>query len=375
MEYWAFYLGGPPRTSGVWDDDYRLTDGYTSPQRVYTDIVDEAVLAEELGYTGIWLAEHHFASNYSLIPNPLALLMAIAARTQRLRLGAGVTCIPEHHPVRVAEDIGLLDQLSGGRVDTAIGRGVFPDEYGGLSVDIADSKERYVEGLDLLLRLFNETDVEHDGPAWPLLAPVSVAPEPIQKPHPPLWLAANSLDTIGMALDRKMDVVFNVGVFGISRLGETRESFLRQCEERTIDPSTVRFGAQVWASYAPNSERVEKAAHAARVVMRSAGRRIGAPRQYTKDGIVDLSTPDDGSDLGQLAEGDLQYSSADGEASTEDIVETNMIGDDDRILEQIETYKSLGITDLILIIDTGDISRDERRESLQRFSTLLFDGS
>jgi len=371
MKYWVFYLGEPARKNVEWHEDYSETDEFESAAEIYRNIIDEAVLAEDLGYEGIWLAEHHFASNYSLSPNPLTLLAAVAARTSRLKLGAGVTCLPEHHPVNVAEDIALLDQISEGRVDTCIGRGVFPDEYGGFGVPIAESHERYAEGLNLLHRLFNETDVLHEGKAWQCTTPVTLAPGPYQEPHPPLWLAANSLSTIGIALDSGMDVVFNVGVFGVERLTEFREGFDTECERRDVDPASVRFGAQVWAHYAPTPERIEKAAHAARVVIRAAGRRVGAPRQYTKDGIVDLTAPTAATALGDVTEGDFQYTTADGEATTEDILATNMIGDADRILHMAKIYKDLGVTDLILIMDTGDITPAERRETMSEIASIL----
>ena len=370
MKYWVFYLVEPARKNVKWDDDYSDADEYESPSEVYRNIIDEAVLAEDLGFEGIWIAEHHFASNYSLSPNPMTLLAAVAARTTRLKLGAGVTCLPEHHPVNVAEEIALLDQISVGRVDTCIGRGVFPDEYGGFGVPIADSQERYAEGLELLNRLLNETDVLHDGKAWQIISPVTLAPGPYQKP-PPLWLAANSLPTIGIALDHGMDVVFNVGVFGVERLTEFREAFDAECEKRAVDLSSVRFGAQVWAHYAPSEERVEKAAQAARVVIRAAGRRVGAPREYTKEGVVDLRAPTEATALADVTAGDFRYTTDDGEASTADILATNMIGDADRIRHMAQIYEDLGVSDLILIMDTGDITPEERRESMSELASIL----
>ena len=370
MKYWVFYLVTPARTNAKWDDDYSDADEYESTAEIYRNIIDEAVLAEDLGYEGIWIAEHHFALNYSLSPNPMTLLAAVAERTSRLKLGAGVTCLPEHNPVNIAEEIAVLDQISEGRVDTCIGRGVFPDEYGGFGVPIAESHERYAEGLGVLHRLFNETDVIHEGKAWQFLSPVTLAPQPYQKPLP-LWLAANSLPTIGIALDHGMDVVFNVGIFGIERLTEFRDAFDEECEKRAIDSSSVRFGAQCWAHLAPTQERVEKVAQAARVVVRAAGRRVGAPREYTKDGVVDLRAPTESTALGDVTAGDFRYTTDDGEATTEDILATNMIGDADRIRHMDQIYRDLGVTDLILIMDTGDITPGERRESMKEMASIL----
>ena len=371
MKYWIFYLVEPRRTNAAWDDDYSDTDEFETATVAYRNIIDEAMLAEELGFEGIWIAEHHFATNYSLSPNPLTLLAAIAERTTRLKLGAGVTCLPEHNPVRVAEEIAVLDHISEGRVDTCIGRGVFPDEYGGFGVPIEKSQELYAEGLGFLNRLLKETDVMHDGEGWQTLSPVTISPPTYQKPHPPLWLAANSLPTIGMALDHGMDVIFSVGIFGVERMPEFRETFLAECAKRGIDPDSVRFGAQAWGHLAPTRERVEKVAQAARVIIRAAGRRIGAPREYTKDGLVDFRAPTVETALGQLSEGDFQYTTDEGEATTDDIIAANMIGDEAKILEMDQVYRDLGVTDVVLIMDTGDITPDERRESMKGIASVL----
>ena len=168
-----------------------------------------------------------------------------------------------------------------------------------------------------------------------------------------------------------MDVVFNVGIFGVERLAEFRETFLAECAKRSIDPDSVRFGAQAWGHLAPTTERVEKVAQAARVVVRAAGRRVGAPRKYTKDGIVDLRAPTAETALSDVTAGDFRYTTDDGEASTENILATNMIGDADRIRHMNQIYEDLGVTDLILIMDTGDITPDERRESMNGIASLL----
>src|SRR5579863_1968835 len=103
--------------------------------------LDFCLRAESAGFDSVWLTEHHF-SNYGLIPDPMLALSYIAARTSRVKLGTAVLVLPWHDPVRLAEQIILADHLSGGRLVIGIGRGLSKDEFDGLRVPLAESRER-----------------------------------------------------------------------------------------------------------------------------------------------------------------------------------------------------------------------------------------
>jgi alkanesulfonate monooxygenase SsuD/methylene tetrahydromethanopterin reductase-like flavin-dependent oxidoreductase (luciferase family) len=169
-----------------------------NPSLRYRELVEEAAEADRLGFDTLWLAEVHFTPRFSLMPAPLLQLAAIAERTARLRLGIAVNLLPLHHPVRLAEEIATLDVLSGGRVNFGAGRGAFPSNYQGYGVDMATSRERFHEMLALLERAWTEDRLDFRGRFYEF-AGVEVIPKPIQRPYPPVRLAANSPDTFSFA--------------------------------------------------------------------------------------------------------------------------------------------------------------------------------
>jgi len=154
----------------------------------YDDLVDRAVLAEELGYESFWVTEHHFHWFGGAHANPIVLLSAVAARTRTIRLGTAVTLLPYWHPLKVAEEFACLDNLSHGRVDLGVGRGFFKLEWDGLGLSMAESRPRFDESLALIQRLWTEERVSHRGTFWNF-EDVELVPKPVQRPHPPIWVA------------------------------------------------------------------------------------------------------------------------------------------------------------------------------------------
>jgi alkanesulfonate monooxygenase SsuD/methylene tetrahydromethanopterin reductase-like flavin-dependent oxidoreductase (luciferase family) len=166
--------------------------------RRYADTVDQAVYGERLGFESVWPAEQHFAPDTSIMPSPLLLLSAIAAQTTTLRLGTGVVLLPLAHPLRVAEDFATLDVLSGGRAECGIGRGMDPAHFAGYGVSPTKSADRLEEGIALLRRAFTGSKFSFAG-RYHQIDNAVLAPAPIQHPHPPIRLAANSVDTMRLA--------------------------------------------------------------------------------------------------------------------------------------------------------------------------------
>lgn len=162
----------------------------TSPAQRHRAIVDEAVLAESLGFDAVWLGEHHPCD--SVLAAPPVVLAAIAARTARIRLGAGVTRLASLDPVRVAEDYATVDAISNGRVELSVGRGILVDTDEGFGQKPDESRERFRENLELLRRLWNETGVSWSGRFRAPLDRVTVEPRPVQAPHPPIWVGGES---------------------------------------------------------------------------------------------------------------------------------------------------------------------------------------
>jgi alkanesulfonate monooxygenase SsuD/methylene tetrahydromethanopterin reductase-like flavin-dependent oxidoreductase (luciferase family) len=172
--------------------------GAQDPARRYRELIDECVEADRLGFDTVWLAEVHFAPRFSLMPAPMMLLAAIAERTRRLRLGLAVNLLPLHHPMRLAEETAMLDVISGGRAEFGAGRGAFPLNYRGYGVPVVESRELFEETLEFVKRAWTEERVTFHGTHFSADG-VSVIPKPVQRPHPPIRLAANSLETFEFA--------------------------------------------------------------------------------------------------------------------------------------------------------------------------------
>ena len=172
--------------------------------RTQREAFDEAFVmtetAEAVGFDGVWLAERHFAppGGTGPIPSvasaPLVWASAIAARTSRLRVGTAVLVLPLGHPVRMAEEIATLDNISQGRFDLGIGRSSFPRSYEGYDLPYAESRERFEEFLHVMRLAFTQERFSYAGKYY-TFRDVCLIPKPYQQPHPPLRAAVTTRDT------------------------------------------------------------------------------------------------------------------------------------------------------------------------------------
>jgi alkanesulfonate monooxygenase SsuD/methylene tetrahydromethanopterin reductase-like flavin-dependent oxidoreductase (luciferase family) len=168
-----------------------------SERAVYDDALQQMLAAESLGYHSVWIAEHHF-NDYGICPAPPVLASFIAARTITLRLGMGVSLLPLHHPVDLAEELAVLDVVSGGRLEVGIGRGGTLQDYQTFQSDRGDTRLRVEEGVALMRQCWSGRAFDFKG-RFHSAERVHVRPAPIQRPHPPLYVAANSEDSVRSA--------------------------------------------------------------------------------------------------------------------------------------------------------------------------------
>lgn len=154
--------------------------------------IDQVCYAEKLGFSDVWLTEHYFTGE-SVYNDALTFAAALAMRTERVRIGFAVVQMPFHHPVRLATQLALLDNLSKGRIDVGIGKGTIYNEYEfvghGLRSD--DSRARMEEALEILQRAWKESPMRFDGEYYQVDVP-AIRPRPVQQPAPPLWRSAIS---------------------------------------------------------------------------------------------------------------------------------------------------------------------------------------
>jgi alkanesulfonate monooxygenase SsuD/methylene tetrahydromethanopterin reductase-like flavin-dependent oxidoreductase (luciferase family) len=155
---------------------------------IYSEVIGEAVLGEELGFRSWWLAEHHFAEDQHN-PSQFPLLAAAAARTSTIRLGTYVLLLPLHNPLRVAEDAATVDILSGGRLELVIGAGPMLGECAVFGLDPKESFGRTYEALEVIQKCFTLDEFSHDGKYFHF-AGVRMTTKPVQRPGPRIYMAA-----------------------------------------------------------------------------------------------------------------------------------------------------------------------------------------
>ena len=161
----------------------------------FKDFVEYNVEAEALGYHSTFVVEHHF-TGFGQVSASLNLLTWVAARTSHLRLGTAVVVLPWHNPVLLAEQAATIDLMSNGRLEFGVGKGYRHNEFASFCIPVAEADERFEEGLALILKSWtSEERFSHHGKYWHF-ENIIVEPPTAQKPHPPIWMAAGSPDSI-----------------------------------------------------------------------------------------------------------------------------------------------------------------------------------
>jgi alkanesulfonate monooxygenase SsuD/methylene tetrahydromethanopterin reductase-like flavin-dependent oxidoreductase (luciferase family) len=176
--------------------------GRQSDRQVYDDFLSDITLAEQLGFDTFWLAEHHFNSNFSMSPSPNVLLAAAAVMTKRMKIGTAINVLPFHNPVRLAEEGAMLDLLSNGRFQWGIGRGITGHEFHGFGIDPSESLARFREIHDFVLNAWKTGEMKWDGQFIKVPAGIDLAPAITQRPHPPIWVTAQSPSSVEWAAER-----------------------------------------------------------------------------------------------------------------------------------------------------------------------------
>ena len=174
---------------------------------IYAMALERIVIMDKTGYDAVWLAEHHFSS-FSVCPSVHMMGVMAAARTQRLRIGTGVSLAPFYNPLRLAEEVALLDVLSGGRVNWGAGRGFERSEFKAFGIAGEESAPRFHETVDIVLKAWSNDKLSYQG-KYHSYEGVEVLPKPLQQPHPPVWMAASSLSAIEWAAKKGFSILMD----------------------------------------------------------------------------------------------------------------------------------------------------------------------
>src|SRR5919106_1711635 len=174
---------------------------------VFARALERIEIMDRTGFDAVWLAEHHFSS-FSVCPSVHMVGTLAAAHTSRLRIGTGVSLAPFYHPLRLAEEVALLDVLSGGRVNWGAGRGFARVEFENFGVPPEESTSRFHEAVEIVLRAWTEERLTFAGKHFRFDG-VEVLPKPMQQPHPPVWMAATSESSLDWAASRGFSILMD----------------------------------------------------------------------------------------------------------------------------------------------------------------------
>lgn len=205
----------------------------------YEAFIDYVVEADRLGFKQLFMVEHHFTGQ-GQVSASMTVLAYLAARTQHIRLGTAVVVMPWHNPVLVAEQVATLDLLSGGRVDFGVGKGYRKAEFDGFCIPMDEATERFDEAMEIIRKGWtSEQRFSHHGKRWHF-DDILVEPAPLQRPHPPLWLAAGSHESIRRAAREGYNLLLDQ-LAQTNQIIERIAIFREECERagREWHPNTV----------------------------------------------------------------------------------------------------------------------------------------
>jgi len=214
----------------------------------FHDYIEFNVEADALGYRSAFLVEHHF-TGWAQVSATLNLLTWLAARTKTLRIGTAVMVLPWHNPVLLAEQSATLDLLSGGRLDLGIGKGYRHTEFTGFCVPASEAEARFDEALEVIVKAWTSSEhFSHHGRFWNF-ENIIVEPPTAQKPHPPLWMAAGSDESIRKVADRGCNLLLDQfaqpEVIG-ARIARFRAEV--EARGRVFDPMSVAVARDVYVA-------------------------------------------------------------------------------------------------------------------------------
>jgi alkanesulfonate monooxygenase SsuD/methylene tetrahydromethanopterin reductase-like flavin-dependent oxidoreductase (luciferase family) len=217
----------------------QMTD-VRNEHQVILDCLEQAVYADRMGFDRVWAVEHHALRNYAHMSASEIFLSYVAARTENIRIGHGVVCLPFHfnHPVRVAERTAMLDLLSGGRLDVGAGRGATATEMSLYGVDPDRTYAEMEESLRIISHIWTHQELEWDSDLISIHPPegytLQVVPKPVQQPHPPLFMACTHRETLRLAAEWGVGALV-LGFGGPKAMEDLHRYYREFVDQRTGD--------------------------------------------------------------------------------------------------------------------------------------------
>jgi alkanesulfonate monooxygenase SsuD/methylene tetrahydromethanopterin reductase-like flavin-dependent oxidoreductase (luciferase family) len=328
--------------------------------QMFRECLEQAVFADQLGYHCVWEVEHHGLYEYSHSSAPEIFLSFVAAKTQRIRIGHGVTLLPfrYNHPIRIAERIATLDILSGGRVNWGTGKSSSAVEWHAFENDIKTLHDQWLEALEMIPRMWSADVFSHEGRFF-RIPPTQVIPKPVQQPHPPMFAACSKPDTaaaVGKLGLGALNFAFGTDDYLTQKVADYRRAVLSSAPVGRVKNNHF--------ACTPATLVLDDDRKACAYGLRGA--------RFFLEGLQRYYVPAD-RPVGELpisrdflAEGELDEAMS--LRNTEGSQVATIVGDPACAREAVQRFVDVGVDELILVMQMGTVPHELIMESLRTFA-------
>jgi len=334
-----------------------------APGHRHADIIhrelEQVEWTEELGFDEVWFTEHHFI-DYGLSVDPSSLAAAAASRTRRVRIGLAAAILPFHHPLRLAEQMALVDIISNGRLDVGVGRGNRPAEFAGYRVPQVESRERFDETVEILRLAWTQERFSFRGRFFDF-DDVRVIPKPLQQPHPPIYQVCVSKDGIENTAVRGWPMLNSVLTGPVEQLVANRDTYVATLEKTGRRASEIavllgRWGVSRQIYVAETDAQALSEAKDAELWYQESFRRFVVPER------IEDAHP-------SLQPGFRAMADKLARVTWEDLVrETLAFGSPDTVARHIAAMRELGVGQVLCWMNFGGLPQDRIRRSMELFA-------
>lgn len=326
--------------------------------RYYQEALEQVLRAEEMGFESVWFTEHHF-SRHGIVPSSLAVLAYLAALTSKIRLATAVAVLPFHNPIQLAESAATVDVLSNGRLDFGVGRGYQWGEFHKFDVPMDQATRRFEESMEVITKAWTCNEpFDHDGEFWSF-RDMTVFPKPVQAPHPPVWVAASSPDSMDRVARHNWNLLISQGET-FQRVKEQVDYFQEATEREGFQFSPAQITTARAMYVTPTMEQARADTEAPFMWFKRTGQEVSSPPDHR----VELLPEDYREYRRRYAQG--SYPDYD-----EMIRDVALFGTPDHVAGRIEGLRKAGVENLIFFVNYGGFEHRKVLDSLELFATRV----
>lgn len=362
---------------------------------LYKETLEQCELADQVGFDNLWFVEHHFLTGFSGSPCPEVMFGALSRVTKQIRIGFGVCILPYHHPVRVAERVAMVDQLTDGRVEFGTGRSNAYEQTG-MGVDPRDTRALWEESLSMLPQIWQSDEFSWEGRFWNVPTR-RVLPKPFQKPHPRMYLACTQTESFRLAAEKGIGVLSSasyatnilaehvkayreaiknaqpVGAFVNNFWGNNVHAFCGEDNQgaRELCAQSMK------AFFGPDKPYIQGRINAYEELLEAWG---GVPEHLKSDFGRWLRQSDEAHQQ-QAAQVGISLDSGPGaaraavaqlDANTLSDRGVIIAGDPESCIKSIKMYEDIGVDQVMLIMQTETIPHEKVMRSIEMFGKYVF---